>query len=135
MMYVLATGTLIADPVRRSGAKGDFATGTVRVATDDGPILISLIGFGAVAEQLLRHSIGNAVAVSGCQSARKRDPESASNDDPYRRLSSGRPRSPRRGPARVAQCPHERRSDARGEALWARGGDPRATVAGLRFGS
>src|SRR5207248_11202382 len=34
-----------------------------------------------------------------------------------------RPRSPRRGPARVAQCPHERRSGARGEALWAPVGD------------
>ena len=34
-----------------------------------------------------------------------------------------RPWSPRRGPARVAQCPHERRSGARGEALWAPVGD------------
>ena len=62
----------------------------------------------------------------GCQSAPKRDPESASNRDPHRRLRSGRPRSPWRGPARVAQCPHKRRSGARGEALWTPGGDPRA---------
>jgi hypothetical protein len=61
-----------------------------------------------------------------CQSAPKRDPESASNRDPHRRLRSGRPRSPWRGPARVAQCPHKRRSGARGEALWTPGGDPRA---------
>jgi DNA replication protein DnaC len=67
-----------------------------------------------------------------CQSAPKRDPRSACNHNPHRRLSSGRPRSPWRGPARVAQCPHKRRSDARGEALWAPGGDPRAT--GLRCG-
>jgi len=73
-----------------------------------------------------------AIKAFYCQSAPKRDPESASNHDPHRWLRSGRPRSPRRGPARVAQCPHERRSDARGEALWAPGGDPRAT--GLRFG-
>ena len=59
-----------------------------------------------------------------CQSAAKRDPGSASNRDPYQWLSSGRPRSPRRGPARVAQCPHERRSGARGEALWAPRVDP-----------
>ena len=39
-----------------------------------------------------------------CQSARKRDPGSAANLDPHRRLSSGRPRSPWRGPARVAIC-------------------------------
>ncbi len=68
-----------------------------------------------------------------CQSARKWDPGSASNRDPDRRLSSGRPRSPWRGPARVAQCPHERRSGARGEALWTPGVDPRARE--LRFGS
>jgi hypothetical protein len=61
-----------------------------------------------------------------CQSAWKQDPGSASNRDPYRRLRSGRPRSPWRGPARVAQCPDERRSEARGEALWIPGGDPRA---------
>ncbi len=77
----------------------------------------------------------SSLKVCYCQSARKRDPGSAPNRDPYRRLSSGRPRSPRRGPARVAQCPHERRSGARGEALWAPGGDPRATGASLRFGS
>jgi hypothetical protein len=68
-----------------------------------------------------------------CQSAPKRDPGSASNRDPYWGLSSGRPRSPRRGPARVAQCPHKRRSDARGEALWAPGGDPRVPEL-FRFG-
>ena len=36
-----------------------------------------------------------------------------------------RPWSPWRGPTRVAQCPHERRSGARGEALWAPVGDRR----------
>ncbi len=35
-----------------------------------------------------------------------------------------RPRSPRRGPARVAQCPHERRSGARGRCLFAHRGKP-----------
>src|ERR1700739_2098903 len=39
------------------------------------------------------------------------------------KAAEDRPRSPRRGPARVAQCPHERRSGARGEALWAPVGD------------
>jgi hypothetical protein len=32
--------------------------------------------------------------------------------------AADRPRSPRRGPARDAQCPDEQRSGARGEALW-----------------
>ena len=39
------------------------------------------------------------------------------------KVAEDRPRSPRRGPARGAQCPHERRSGARGEALWAPVGD------------
>src|SRR5436309_8163535 len=39
------------------------------------------------------------------------------------KAAEDRPRSPRRGPARGAQCPHERRSGARGEALWAPVGD------------
>ena len=38
--------------------------------------------------------------------------------------TADRPRSPWRGPARDAPCPHERRSGARGEALWAPVGDP-----------
>jgi hypothetical protein len=40
------------------------------------------------------------------------------------KAAEDRPRSPRRGPARDAQCPHERRSGARGEACgspWAIG--------------
>src|SRR5271170_5393402 len=64
---------------------------------------------------------------SRCQSARKRDPESALNRHPYQRLRSGRPRSPWRGPARDAPCLDERRSGARGEALWAPGVDPRGS--------
>jgi hypothetical protein len=90
-------------------------------------------GFSGGITKPLPPTGGRLVILPACQSAPKRDPESAFNSDPHQRLSSGRPRSPRRGPARVAQCPHERRSDARGEALWAPGGDPRAT--GLSFGS
>ena len=67
-----------------------------------------------------------------CQLAPKRDPGLARDPNPVERLWSGRPRSPRRGPACVAQCPHKRRSDARGEAAVGPGGDPRAT--GLSFG-
>jgi single-stranded DNA-binding protein len=64
-LYTLATGTLIADPVRRSGANGDFATATIRAATEDGTILVSAIAFSALAEQLLSHHQGDAVAVAG----------------------------------------------------------------------
>jgi single-stranded DNA-binding protein len=64
-LYTLATGSLIADPARRTGAKGDFATGTLRVATDDGSILVSVIAFGEYAEQLLAHRQGSPVAIAG----------------------------------------------------------------------
>ena len=64
-LHTLAAGSLITDPVRRSGAKGDFAIATIRVATEDGAILISLIGFGETAERLLGHQVGHAIAVSG----------------------------------------------------------------------
>ena len=64
-LYTLATGNLIADPVRRTGAKGDFATATLRVATDDDAILVSVIAFGDTAETLLEHRHGSTLAVSG----------------------------------------------------------------------
>jgi len=60
-----------------------------------------------------------------CQSAPKRNPGSASNCDPHQRLRSGRPRSPWRGPARVAPCPHERRA-------WGGAVGPRGRSAGHR---
>ena len=43
--------------------------------------------------------------LSGCQSGRKKDPSAA--------LGQACPGSEQEGPARVAQCPHERRSGAR----------------------
>ena len=65
-LYILATGSLIADPQRRTGASGkDFATATLRVATDDDAILVSLIAFGEQAESLLAHRVGTTIAVSG----------------------------------------------------------------------
>lgn len=65
-LRTLATGTLIADPACRAGAKGPFTTATIRVEAEAGEaILVSLIGFGGQAEQLLAHSKGDALAVGG----------------------------------------------------------------------
>ncbi len=64
-LHVLAAGALIADPVRRAGAKGDFSTATLRVATEDGAMLCSLIAFAAAAAELLQHRQGDALAVAG----------------------------------------------------------------------
>lgn len=64
-LHALAAGSLIADPARRSGAKGDFATAILRASTEDGAILVSIIAFGAQAAQLLDHHQGDALAISG----------------------------------------------------------------------
>src|SRR5262249_12479052 len=65
-LYTLATGTLIGDPAHRTSARGnDFATATLRVSTDNEPILISIVAFGDVAAELLRHRQGDALAVAG----------------------------------------------------------------------
>jgi single-stranded DNA-binding protein len=63
--HALATGTLIADPVARQGAKSRYATATIRVVTDDGPILVSAVAFGRLADDLLDRRAGDAVAVAG----------------------------------------------------------------------
>src|SRR4051812_47816109 len=64
-LFILATGNLIADPVRRTGAKGDFATAQLRVVAEDTSVLVSVIAFGQQAEALLAHSQDAAVAVAG----------------------------------------------------------------------
>src|ERR1700759_1828947 len=59
-----------------------------------------------------------------CQSARKKAPGSACKKDPSAALGQACPGSEQEGPARVAQCPHERRSGARGRCLFAHRGKP-----------
>src|SRR4051794_23086831 len=64
--HALVTGALIADPIRRSGANGKgFTTATLRVATDDDAILVSVIAFNDAAETLLEHRHSSTLAVSG----------------------------------------------------------------------
>ena len=64
-LFALASGTLIADPQRREGRKGGFATATIRVQAEDDAVLVSTIVFGDAAEQLLGLSKGDAVSVGG----------------------------------------------------------------------
>src|SRR5947209_8916616 len=59
-----------------------------------------------------------------CQTASNRDPGSALKRDPSPALGQACPGSEQEGPARVAQCPHERRSGARGRCLFAHRGKP-----------
>ena len=65
-LFALTSGPLIADPVRREGAKGPLATAMLRAATGEGEaILVSLIAFGDDAARLLEYGKGDALAVSG----------------------------------------------------------------------
>jgi hypothetical protein len=52
-----------------------------------------------------------------CQTASNLDPGSARKRDPSPTSGQACPGSEQEGPARVAQCPHERRSGARGKCL------------------
>src|SRR5205085_10563767 len=59
-----------------------------------------------------------------CQTACNRDPGSAWNRNPSQTTGQACPGSEQEGPARVAQCPHERRSGARGRCQFAHRGKP-----------
>lgn len=68
MLNILASGTLVSDPVARTSAKGKpFATGTMRVPSEDAdPVLMSLIAFSSTAvDTLLALTKGEALAVVG----------------------------------------------------------------------
>jgi single-stranded DNA-binding protein len=63
-LHLLASGVLFADPQRREGDKGPFATARIRTPTGSDAILISVIAFGPEAERLLQLE-GAPVAVGG----------------------------------------------------------------------
>ena len=75
-------------------------------------------------EELRTGDRSPAAGSSECQTAGKGDPGSASKRDPSSTSGQGCPGSEQEGPARVAQCPHKRRSDARGRCLFAHRGKP-----------
>lgn len=66
-LAVLAQGSLVADPQQRTSAKGGaYVTAQLRVASDDGPILVSLIAFATDAVAgLMALRKGDVAAVSG----------------------------------------------------------------------
>lgn len=66
-LAVLAQGSLVSDPLQRTSAKGAaYVTTQLRVATDDGAILVSVIAFAADAMAgLMALRKGDAAAVSG----------------------------------------------------------------------
>jgi single-stranded DNA-binding protein len=64
-LYALVCGSLLFDPQRREGRQGDFATGMIRVQTQDGAISVSAIAFGEPAARLLALKKGDAVSIAG----------------------------------------------------------------------
>ena len=72
-VHVLATGRLIAEPMRRAAKNGDpMALATLaatvplpRDAEGDPSMLVGVVCFGAAAESLLAHAKGDTIAVSG----------------------------------------------------------------------
>ena len=67
MLSILASGTLVRDPQQRQGAKGTYATASIRVPTADADaVLVSLIAFneGAVIALMALHK-GDALSVTG----------------------------------------------------------------------
>ncbi len=68
MLNVLASGTLVSDPKRRTSTTGkDYATGTMRVPAEDAEaMLVSIITFTADAvAALLALSKGDSCAIAG----------------------------------------------------------------------
>lgn len=62
----LVTGRLVANPERRTGQSGKpFTLAKVAAATEDGDCLVSVIGFGSVAEQLGELVKGDTLALTG----------------------------------------------------------------------
>lgn len=68
MLSVLIEGTLTADPVARTGAKGNaFTTAQLRTASEDGEtVWCSVIAFSvSAADALAKLTAGDAVAIAG----------------------------------------------------------------------
>ena len=69
---MIALGALIADPVRRTGPKAEFATAIMRVATDDGgSILVSIAGAGFSADAFATRAafaVSASAAIFFCES-------------------------------------------------------------------
>ena len=91
------------------------------VSTISGAVSVNIILLGVTGPFLT-----GLVEVFGlkCQTACNRDPGSAWNRNPSQTSGQACPGSEQEGPARVAQCPHERRSGARGRCLFAHRGKP-----------
>jgi hypothetical protein len=66
-LFLLATGTLTADPRRRTSASAkEFATALLRVPAEDDPVLVSLIAFDLDAcASLLNLRKGDSCSVTG----------------------------------------------------------------------
>jgi single-stranded DNA-binding protein len=64
-LWATAVGVLARDAERRTGAKAEFATGTIRVGSGDTTQWVSIIAFACAADRLLGLHQGDVVSVAG----------------------------------------------------------------------
>jgi single-stranded DNA-binding protein len=64
-LHALASGVLTADPVRRTGPRGDFATAPIRIGSGDAVQWVSVIAFGELSERLLSLRGADALSIAG----------------------------------------------------------------------
>jgi single-stranded DNA-binding protein len=65
-LIVMATGRLAADPEVRVGSSGKpFTTARIFASTEDGDVVVSLLAFAAVGEQLAALGKGETITVTG----------------------------------------------------------------------
>jgi single-stranded DNA-binding protein len=63
--FALVSGVLTGEPQRRQGPKTEFATGSLKVESGAESIYASLLAFGGKFDELLEHTAGASLAVSG----------------------------------------------------------------------
>jgi hypothetical protein len=63
--HALVSGVLTAALQRRQDAKGEYATGSLKVESGVESIYASLLAIGGKADELLEHAAGASLAVSG----------------------------------------------------------------------
>jgi single-stranded DNA-binding protein len=61
----LVSGVLARDPERRRGARGEFATATIRAGNGDAVQWVSVIAFADQAERLWQLGQGDAISAAG----------------------------------------------------------------------
>jgi hypothetical protein len=92
-LFALAAGNVAAEPVRRSGAKGAFATASVRVATEAGEsLLVSVSGRAKLSSWTSKDGAEkHGISIVADEIAAMRPARRAAPRNAYERRGAGRP--------------------------------------------